>query len=97
MALVPLPFVSLAVKYFGAAIHERFDRIQAQLSEVSSLTQESLAGVRVVRAYGQYQPSPQPSAFSVALELNGSIEKRADTGRSKERPSSSHTTGRLAD
>jgi ATP-binding cassette subfamily B protein len=53
MALVPLPFVSLAVKYFGAAIHERFDRIQAQLSEVSSLTQESLAGVRVVRAYGQ--------------------------------------------
>ena len=53
IALVPLPFVSLCVRYFGGAIHTRFDRIQAQLSEVSSVTQESLAGVRVVRAYAQ--------------------------------------------
>jgi ATP-binding cassette, subfamily B, multidrug efflux pump len=53
IALMPLPFVSLAVRYFGAAIHVRFDRIQAQLSDVSAVTQESLAGVRVVRAYGQ--------------------------------------------
>jgi len=51
VALVPLPFVSLSVRYFGAAIHRRFDRIQEQLSDVSSVTQESLAGIRVVRAY----------------------------------------------
>jgi len=51
VALVPLPFVSLSVRYFGAAIHRRFDRIQEQLSEISSITQESLAGIRVVRAY----------------------------------------------
>ena len=53
IALVPLPAVSAAVRYFGAVIHDRFDRIQAQMSEISSITQESLAGVRVVRAYGQ--------------------------------------------
>jgi ATP-binding cassette subfamily B protein len=53
VALVPLPFVTLAVKYFGAAIHTRFERIQEQLSDVSAVTQESLAGVRVVRAYGR--------------------------------------------
>jgi len=51
VALVPLPFVSLTVRYFGAAIHRRFDRIQEQLSDVSSVTQESLAGIRVIRAY----------------------------------------------
>jgi ATP-binding cassette subfamily B protein len=45
--------VSISVRYFGAAIHHRFERIQAQFSEVSAVTQESLAGVRVVRAYGQ--------------------------------------------
>jgi ATP-binding cassette subfamily B protein len=53
IALIPLPFVSVSVKYFGAAIHRRFERIQAQLSEVSAVTQEALAGVRVVRAYRQ--------------------------------------------
>jgi ATP-binding cassette, subfamily B, multidrug efflux pump len=53
VALVPLPFVTLAVKYFGSAIHTRFEKIQEQLSDVSAVTQESLAGVRVVRAYSQ--------------------------------------------
>src|SRR5204863_822974 len=47
------PFVSISVKYFGSAIHERFEEIQAQLAEVSAVAQEALAGVRVVRAYRQ--------------------------------------------
>ena len=52
-ALVPLPFVSISVAYFGAVIHRRFERIQEQLSEISAITQETLSGVRVVRAYRQ--------------------------------------------
>jgi ATP-binding cassette, subfamily B, multidrug efflux pump len=52
-ALVPLPFVSLAVRYFGSAIHKRFERIQAQLADISAVVQEALSGVRVVRAYRQ--------------------------------------------
>lgn len=52
-ALIPLPFVSIAVRYFGTAIHRRFERIQAQLSDLSAVAQEALAGVRVVRAYRQ--------------------------------------------
>ena len=53
IALIPLPFVTVAVRYFGAAIHQRFEEIQAQLSEVSAVVQEALSGVRVVRAYRQ--------------------------------------------
>ena len=53
IALIPLPFVTIAVRYFGVAIHARFERIQAQLSDLSAVTQESLSGVRVVRAYRQ--------------------------------------------
>ena len=52
-SLIPLPFVSVSVKLFGAAIHKRFEKIQAQLSEVSAVAQEALSGVRVVRAYRQ--------------------------------------------
>jgi ATP-binding cassette subfamily B protein len=53
LSLIPLPFVSVSVKMFGDAIHRRFEQIQAQLSEVSAVAQEALAGVRVVRAYRQ--------------------------------------------
>jgi len=52
-SLIPLPFVSISVKFFGSAIHKRFEQIQAQLSEVSAVAQEALSGVRVVRAYRQ--------------------------------------------
>ena len=53
IALVSLPLISIAVRWFGAAIHRRFQRIQEQLSEISAIAQEALSGVRVVRAYGQ--------------------------------------------
>src|SRR5688572_21278074 len=53
MALLPLPFVTVVVKYFGSAIHKRFEAIQEQLANLSAVVQEALAGVRVVRAYNQ--------------------------------------------
>lgn len=53
MALLPAPFVSLAVIFFGRRIHKRFEHIQSMFSDISSRVQENLAGVRVVRAYAQ--------------------------------------------
>jgi ATP-binding cassette subfamily B multidrug efflux pump len=53
LALLPLPGVTIATRYFGRAIHDRFERIQAQLSDMSAVVQEALSGVRVVRAYRQ--------------------------------------------
>ena len=55
IALIPLPMVSISVKYFGTAIHRRFEAIQAQLADLSAVVQETLSGVRVVRAYNQEQ------------------------------------------
>ena len=50
-ALACLPLVSVAVKLFGSAVYRQTERIQAQLSTLSAVVQEGLAGVRVVRAY----------------------------------------------
>ena len=44
IALIPLPFVSIAVRYFGSAIHTRFERIQAQLSDISTIVTGSALG-----------------------------------------------------
>jgi ATP-binding cassette subfamily B multidrug efflux pump len=56
IALVPLPLVSIAVKLFGSAIHKTFEDVQEKLATMSAVVQESLTGVRVVRAYGQEEP-----------------------------------------
>src|SRR5271157_283432 len=53
MALAPLPLVSLGVKYFGAKIHQRFEKIQALYSELTERVRENISGVRVVRAFCQ--------------------------------------------
>jgi ATP-binding cassette subfamily B protein len=55
VALAPTPVVSFVVILFGRAIHERFEKIQAMFSDISSRVQENLAGVRVIRAYTQEQ------------------------------------------
>ena len=67
IALLPLPLVSISVKYFGSAIHARFEAIQAQLSDISAVVQEALSGVRVVRAYGQ-----EPHELARFREANAS-------------------------
>src|SRR5215470_8916156 len=55
-AFVPLPLASILIQYFGRRIHERFERIQAQFSEISALAQENFSGARVIRAYVQEEP-----------------------------------------
>lgn len=52
-AFVPLPLASILIQYFGRKIHERFERIQAQFSDISARAQENFSGARVIRAYVQ--------------------------------------------
>ncbi len=53
LMLIPLPLVSLTVKYLGGQIHTRFEKIQGFFSDITARAQENLTGVRVVRAYAQ--------------------------------------------
>src|SRR5215813_9870141 len=52
-AFAPLPLASIVVQYFGHRIHERFEKIQAQFSDISARAQENFSGARVIRAYAQ--------------------------------------------
>ncbi|HKD80266.1 MAG TPA: ABC transporter ATP-binding protein [Candidatus Angelobacter sp.] len=52
-AFAPLPLASIIVQYFGRRIHERFEKIQAQFSDISARAQENFSGARVIRAYAQ--------------------------------------------
>ncbi len=51
--LIPMPFVSLTVKFLGQQIYIRFEKIQEFFSGITARAQENLTGVRVIRAYAQ--------------------------------------------
>ncbi len=51
--LIPMPFVSLTVKFLGQQIHIRFEKIQEFFSGITARAQENLTGARVIRAYAQ--------------------------------------------
>ncbi|NUQ20760.1 MAG: ABC transporter ATP-binding protein [Gemmatimonadaceae bacterium] len=53
LPMVVLPFLTL---YLGRKIHDRFEEVQSHFGKVTTLTQENLSGVRVVRAYRQEAP-----------------------------------------
>ena len=53
LAFVSMPLVAGATHFFSKRIHDRFERVQENFGAVSSCAQESLAGVRVIRAYAQ--------------------------------------------
>ena len=50
LPLVLLPILGVAL---GRLIHKRFEDVQAQFSDLTTLAQENLAGVRIVRAFRQ--------------------------------------------
>jgi ATP-binding cassette subfamily B protein len=53
IAWAPMPLASVLVQYFGSRIHDRFERIQASFSEISSQAQENYSGARLVRAFAR--------------------------------------------
>jgi len=53
LALMPLLLVSVLVRHFGRRIHDRFEQVQEQLSNMTALVQESISGARVVKSYVQ--------------------------------------------
>jgi len=53
LAYVPLALVSVTVKRVGRQIHDRFENIQEQFSNLSTKVQENLSGIRVVKAFAR--------------------------------------------
>lgn len=53
LAFLAMPLVAVATQFFSKRIHDRFQQVQDYFGTVSNRAQESLAGVRVIRAYTQ--------------------------------------------
>jgi ATP-binding cassette subfamily B protein len=52
-SMIPMLALPPATVAFGDLIHQRFEKIQEQYSRLSTMAQENLSGVRIVKAYGR--------------------------------------------
>jgi len=53
LALLPMPIIALFTLRVGKMLHSRFERVQETFADLTERVRESLAGVRVVKAYAQ--------------------------------------------
>jgi ATP-binding cassette subfamily B protein len=53
LALLPMAVLPVVMARLGSAIHQRFESVQEHFSTITTMVQENVAGVRIVRAYRQ--------------------------------------------
>ncbi|WP_019721209.1 ABC transporter ATP-binding protein [Heyndrickxia coagulans] len=53
VSILPLPFLAAGIKVLGEKIHKRFTVAQDAFGDLNNRVLESVAGVRVIRAYNQ--------------------------------------------
>ncbi|HVT41003.1 MAG TPA: ABC transporter ATP-binding protein [Gemmatimonadaceae bacterium] len=53
LALMPMILLPIVTLKLGNVVHDRFEAVQAHFGDLTTMAQENLSGVRVVRAYRQ--------------------------------------------
>ncbi len=49
--LFPLPLLAISVYFVSSRINKKSERVQAQLSTVTSISQESFSGIRIIKSF----------------------------------------------
>jgi len=59
LAIIPMPLLSFMIGYFGRKLHKRFSVVQDSYAKLSGMIQESISGIRIVKAFTQETPELQ--------------------------------------
>jgi ATP-binding cassette subfamily B multidrug efflux pump len=49
--LAPLPVMSISIFYISKVIHQKSERVQIQLSKLSTFSQETFSGIRIIKSF----------------------------------------------
>lgn len=52
-SVLPLPFLAVGIYYVSSFVHQRSEKIQTKLAELTTFVQESFSGVRVLQAFSR--------------------------------------------
>ncbi|MDN2453835.1 ABC transporter transmembrane domain-containing protein [Lactobacillus sp. UCMA15818] len=53
IAIIPLPLLAMLSRVLGNIIHSAYDKAQSEFSSINNKTQESILGIKVIKALGQ--------------------------------------------
>ena len=73
LCLAPLPILSVSIYYVSHLINVRSEKIQRQLSKLTSIAQEVFSGIRVVKSYVQEKPMGEYFANQSQVYMNKSL------------------------
>ncbi|QRG66988.1 ABC transporter ATP-binding protein [Brevibacillus choshinensis] len=76
-ALIPMPFLAWSTAYYGRLLHERFYLAQEAFGEMNDHVQQSVSGVRVLRAFVQERADVEAyrRVSEKTLERNVSVSR----------------------
>ncbi len=83
LSIIPMPFMSIMLVIFGKKMHKRFRKVQKSFSSLTSVVQENISGIRVVKAFNQEESALEKlsdSAYEYVIQnikmakLNGMFE-----------------------
>ena len=81
VALIPLPLITMVAKRFSDAIHPAVLAVQSEQAQLSSVVEESISGVRVVKGFG----AEQVRLDAVAVEADDIQRVSLDAARVRAR------------
>lgn len=56
LAVIPMPILTITITVFGKRMHKSFFRVQKSFASLTGTIQESISGIRIVKAFGQEKP-----------------------------------------
>lgn len=73
LAMIPIPIMAYVMQVLGKIVHERYMKAQESFGDLNDQVLESVAGVRVVRAYVQEEADEQSFANTSEEVFNKNI------------------------
>ncbi len=56
LAVLPMPILTITITIFGKKMHKSFFRVQKSFATLSGAIQESISGIRIIKAFVQEKP-----------------------------------------
>ncbi|MFM1931868.1 MAG: hypothetical protein RL226_1171 [Bacteroidota bacterium] len=73
--LLPLPFMSVSIYYVSNLMNRRSEEVQRQQSRLSTIVQEAISGIRVLKAYSRENYSTENFKFESDLYKTKAIDQ----------------------
>jgi len=74
LALIPMPMIIFASKFFGRKLHKNYQAVQASFADMTEMIRERFAGIRIIKAYNKEQNETERIFHSSQAYIQNNIK-----------------------